>query len=195
MKAILLLFVIPLVFSLPRFNRLLYSSTNYALPSTGGYYVNTGTVVPGVVPRALPTTGGYYVNTGGVVPIPGVVPTTGGYYVNTETIVPTVAPSIVPSTGGYYINTGTVIPGGYSMTAAVETPIVSPYGMTGGVYSTRPVATQGGLNNSTTLVCDESCGTCSGVGSNECLTCAAGKFPQRLEGRNTLVCLDHPPSL
>lgn len=223
---LILLFFAYLASSQLPLRRVLYSP-NYGLPSTGGYYVNTGnvvpTVTPNVAPGVLPSTGGYYINTGNVVPtnvvptnvIPtnNVLPSTGGYYVNTggviptvNPVIPTVNPGVLPSTGGYYINTGNNCPGGGVMPNNVQPvapvspgPVVSPYSfsytMPGGAYGVHPMATQTGISEqASSATCDTSCASCSGPGSDQCLTCVEGRYPQRLEGKNTYVCLPHQPS-
>jgi len=165
------------------------------LPSTGGYYINTGNVVPNIAPNIaptiLPSTGGYYVNTANVVPTTNLLPSTGGYYINTANVVPIVEPAVLPSTGGYYINTGAVMPTPVSPTIIQPGPVVSPYPI---VNDIRPVATQKGITGQTVNKCDASCATCTGPGSDECLICVEGRYPQRLEGKNTFVCLLHKTS-
>eukprot|EP00826_Nyctotherus_ovalis_P059908 TRINITY_DN8372_c0_g1_i20.p1 TRINITY_DN8372_c0_g1~~TRINITY_DN8372_c0_g1_i20.p1 ORF type:complete len:200 (-),score=10.85 TRINITY_DN8372_c0_g1_i20:85-684(-) len=188
------------------------------LPATGGYYINTGNIVPTptVVPTpgVLPTTGGYYINTGNlvpttnVVPTPGGLPTTGGYYINTGDLTPVtpVTPNVVPNTGGlpttggYYIDTSTLIPNTaqqFAATPVISGPAASPYTMTGGVYGMNPMAMQTGISDSTKKEagsCDSTCATCAGPGSDQCLTCVQGKYPQRLEGKTTFVCLPNKSS-
>ena len=68
-----------------------------------------------------------------------------------------------------------------------------PYA-TGGIYATRPYATQTNdanqpEGNKANNQCDASCATCSGPSADQCLSCAIGTYPQRIEGRNTLICI------
>ena len=79
-----------------------------------------------------------------------------------------------------------------------------PYGSVPytGVYGARPLAMQSNTGvrtvivhengTTTTVTCDSSCASCLGPKSDQCLSCAVGRYPQRLEGKNTLVCLLHP---
>ena len=91
------------------------------------------------------------------------------------------------------VNTGlynSPYPGVYSYPYAspYASPYLSPYPSgypytTEGIFSTQAnPATDG-------AVCDSSCATCSGPGNDQCLTCTAGTFPQRIEGKSTFVCI------
>eukprot|EP00826_Nyctotherus_ovalis_P052274 TRINITY_DN6605_c0_g1_i13.p2 TRINITY_DN6605_c0_g1~~TRINITY_DN6605_c0_g1_i13.p2 ORF type:complete len:143 (-),score=12.66 TRINITY_DN6605_c0_g1_i13:186-614(-) len=103
----------------------------------------------------------------------------------------------VPYAGGLY-GAGVLPAYGYPYGAGLTYAGV-PYGYgVGGVYGARPLATQSSgvqtvvvreNGTSTTVTCDPSCASCLGPASDQCLSCAVGRYPQRLEGKNTLVCL------